>query len=138
MNRSTIAVATSLLLSTVITIVQAQTTELTLDCTGKITADKKEYPVTNMSVAVNMTKKTVTGFSVVVANVTSVDDTTIFFEGEDHQLSGGDPLATFYVSGNINRITGVASVIITVYGNEEVGSSSSYFELHCAPTRRLF
>jgi len=135
MYGSTIAVATTLLLSTPATMVQAQDIELRLDCKGKIAADKKEYPVANMGIVVNLTMKTVTGFSVFAADIKSVDDATIFFEGEDHQLSGDDLLATFYVTGNINRITGVASVVITVYGNEEVGSSSSYFELHCAPTK---
>jgi len=91
-----------------------------------------------MGVVVNLMKKTVTGFNGVVANINSVDDATIFFQGEDRQLSGDDPMATFYVTGNINRITGVGSVVTTVYGNEEIGSSSSYFELICTPTRRLF
>jgi hypothetical protein len=136
MNRSTIVIATSLLLSTVTTIVQAQTMELLLDCKGKITADKTEYPVPNMVVVVNLTKKTVTGFNGIVANINSVDDTTIFFQGEDHHLSSDDSLADFYMTGDINRITGVTSVVITVYGNEEARSSSSYFELHCASTGR--
>jgi hypothetical protein len=132
---STIAVVTLLLLFTATTVVQAQTNELTLGCNGKVTADRKEYIIANIDVVVNLMKKTVTGFNGVIANINSVDDVTIFFQGEDQQLLGDDPLATFYVIGNINRMTGVASVVTTVYGNEEVGSSSSYFELVCTPGR---
>jgi hypothetical protein len=109
-----------------------QTNELTLSCNGKSIDHDTEYPITNMSVVVNLTKMTVSGFVDFVANIIKVDDATIFFQGMAKE-AGGEIETTIVVTGNIDRITGSTSVAIYSSGNEDIPSSTSQLQLMCTP-----
>jgi hypothetical protein len=132
MKKLPIAATVLMLLSTSS---QTQTTELRLSCNGKSTFGTKEtQAINNMSVVVNLTERTVTGFVEIVANIYNSDNTTILFQGKETF-----PLETI-VTGSIDRITGSVSVIINSMGDDDTPSSIASLELTCAPTpaKRLF
>jgi hypothetical protein len=125
------AIISLLLLSSTLA---AQTTELTLRCNGKSKDDNTEEPITNMSVVVNLTKKTVTGLAI-VANIYKVDDASIFFEGtESDPTDSNAPIQTIFM-GNINRITGAISGELKVIWGTETYTTTVH--LICTPARRL-
>jgi hypothetical protein len=125
------AIISLLLLSSTLA---AQTTELTLRCNGKSKDDNTEEPITNMSVVVNLTKKTVTGLAI-VANIYKVDEANIFFEGMESDPIGSDAAIQTIFMGNINRITGAISGELKVIGATETYTTTVH--LICTPTRRL-
>jgi hypothetical protein len=125
------AIISLLLLSSTLA---AQTTELTLRCDGKSKDDNTEEPITNMSVVVNLTKKTVTGLAI-VANIYKVDDASIFFEGTESDPIGSNAAIQTIFMGNINRITGAISGELKVIWGTETYTTT--VRLICTPTRRL-
>jgi hypothetical protein len=125
------AIISLLLLSSTLA---AQTTELTFRCNGKSKDDNTEEPITNMSVVVNLTKKTVTGLAI-VANIYKVDDAGIFFEGtESDPIDSNSPIQTIFM-GNINRITSAISGELKVIWGTQTYTTTVH--LICTPTRRL-
>jgi hypothetical protein len=115
----------------------AQTTELILRCSGKSKDDNTEEPITNMSVVVNLTKKTVTGLAI-VANIYKVDDASIFFEGTESDpidsIDSNAPIQTIFV-GDINRITSAISGELKVIWGTQTYTTTVH--LICTPARRL-
>jgi hypothetical protein len=122
-----------LLSSTVVSIAQSHTTELTLSCNGKSKDDNTEQPITNMGVVVSLTKKTVTGLAIFV-NIYKVDDTSIFFEGTENGPIGSSQIQAIMI-GDINRITGTLSGELKVIWGAETYTTT--VNLICTPTRRL-
>jgi hypothetical protein len=120
-----------LLSSTVVSVAQSQTTELTLSCNWKSKDDNAEEPIINMGVVVDLTKKTVTGLAI-FANIYNVDDASIFFEGTDNDPNGS--ILTI-MTGSINRITGALSEELKVLWGTETYTTTAL--LICIPTRRL-
>jgi hypothetical protein len=138
MSKYTLAVG-ALLLSTVTTNAQAQTNEITLSCNGISKVDDQEHPLKNGRLVINLSNNTVVSFGV-VSKIDRIDGAIIFFQGT-RTFDGRGENSTLYtsVSGQIDRITGKADIIIYDYGYTDISqletSSSSHLYLICAPPK---
>jgi hypothetical protein len=143
MRRPSLAVVPLLLLPFATGVAQAQTTELALTCNGKSTyfsstLDPTSMPVKNMSLVVNLTAKTVTGFSIAV-NIISYDVAGVSFEGR-----GIDSGWTVTIHGAIDRTTGSVWAVESWKKGDELNDPRNWhgqaldLELICAPTKRVF
>lgn len=141
MSTCTLAVI-ALLLSTTTTSAQAQTNEITLSCNGTSKVDDQEHPLKNGRLVINLSNNTVASFGV-LSKIDRIDDAIISFQRMRTFDSKGEN-ATLYtsVSGQIDRITGKADIIIYDYGYKYTNirpaietCSSSHLDLICAPTR---
>ena len=126
-------------------------TVITLTCDGKVLSGpptdsgnpSKVERVSNMSVVVNLTEHTVTGFRTyfgepLIARIYHVDDTSVDF-------TGGSSLGnSSSIAGGINRVTGAAMAFVSrhekdtrnILGSRLVGAES--YHLVCKVTNRLF
>jgi hypothetical protein len=102
-----------------------------LSCAGTVTGKTgKSEPVANLGLVINLAEHTVIGFSHdVVAHIDTADDLSISFQGAG---------SSSYLSGEIDRVTGAASAMNTVWLGKEIRSQDSY-DLVCKKvTNRLF
>jgi hypothetical protein len=103
-------------------------TELTLICNGKLkVGDSEAEPLTHMSIGVNLTSKTVSGFDV-VGNIYKSDDTYIAFKG---QSAIGKTDNVLLLEGTIDRITNAVSAITTFVSKSNT-TKQVISELHLA------
>lgn len=141
MSKCTLAVV-ALLLSTVTTSAQTQTNEITLSCNGTSKVDDQEHPLKNGRLVINLSNNTVASFGV-VSKIDKIHDAIISFQGTRTFDSGGEN-STLYtsISGQIDRVTGKADIMIYDYGYKHTDisppietSSSSHLDLICAPPK---
>src|SRR5262249_3111661 len=113
----------------------AQTRELTLGCSGKSENGNETKDVPNLSLVVNLTRKTVTpSFYGMVANITGIDDANIVFKGKinvDPDKAGptiSNLPTSVIMEGRLDRITGNADIFLQASGwrNSEMPSSTAH------------
>jgi hypothetical protein len=83
----------------------AETAEIQLSCTGPaetVTEPGKNF-IAKEGLVVNLADRTVSGFGV-VAQIERIDDTSIWFRGEEWE-----PIGTFFLTGKLDRISGALS-----------------------------
>jgi hypothetical protein len=140
MTSRALAVA-ALLFSTVTSNAQTQPSEITLSCNGTSKADDQDHPLKNGRLVINLITNTVASFGV-VSKIDRIDDAIIFFQGT-RTFDGKGVNSTLYtsVSGQIDRITGKADIIIYDYGYKYNDitpietSSSSHLDLICTRSK---
>jgi hypothetical protein len=119
-----------------------QTTEIVLSCNGTSKVDDQDHPLKNGRLVINLSTNTVASFGV-VAKIDRIDDAIISFQGKRTFDDKGEH-STLYtsLSGQIDRITGKADIIVYDYGYKYNGisppietSSSSHLDLICTPTK---
>lgn len=136
MRRRALEIIFSLVLLSSPAVCQTQTNELTLSCNGKSKVDSIETAINGIGLVVNLEKMIVSSFILfdVVAGIDKSDDAAISFEGEND-----GEIERVWVSGLIDRITGAASMVIHTDSKVKgIPSSTTYLNLTCAVTKRLF
>jgi hypothetical protein len=109
----------------------AADTTLTLACQGARKTDAKPEPI-SMSIIVNLTARTVTGFTAddYPVTITRFDDVYISFSGSKSD--------SWRIEGSIDRVTG-DTVAISMWRNPTTGEVSSLeYALKCRPAQRMF
>jgi hypothetical protein len=120
--------ATILLLLAGLSTVQAAepTGTLTLACEGSSRATEQTLSTVSFGVIVDFANRTVQGLpSKGAVKVTTVDETSINFEGWDTDLKSG-------IVGEIDRVTGDLTALDTL------GDLKTFYSLKCNPTQRMF
>ena len=135
------ALAMAAVLLSIVT-ARAQTTEIVLSCNGRSKVDDQEHPLKNGRLVINLSTNTVASFGV-VSKIDRIDDAIISFQGKRTFDDKGEN-STLYtsLSGQIDRITGKADIIVYDYGYKYNGisppietSSSSHLDLICTSTK---
>jgi hypothetical protein len=134
------AIAMAAVLLSVVT-ARTQTTEIVLSCNGTSKVDGQEHPLKNGRLVINLSNNTVASFGV-VSKIDRIDDAIISFQGMRTFDAKGDN-STLYtsLSGQIDRITGKADIMIYDYGYKYHDitpietSSTSHLDLICMPPK---
>jgi hypothetical protein len=128
----TIAIAMAAVLLSVVT-ARAQTTEIVLSCNGTSKVDDQEHPLRNGRLVINLSNNTIASFGVVSA-IDRIDNAIISFQGK-RTFDGKGEESTLYtsLSGQIDRITGKAIIMVYDYGYRDniETSFSSRLNLIC-------
>jgi hypothetical protein len=108
---------------------ETETAVLTLSCDGTQYFNKREgnktWPITKMGLHVNLSGRTITGFTI-DARISKISGASIEFEKADGL--GRD----YFLRGSIDRITG------KLYANFAFLGDESEYLLLCKPTKPLF
>jgi hypothetical protein len=101
-----------------------------LSCAGTMTGKTgKSERVANLGLVINLAERTVTGFSSdFVAHIDRTDDVSISFSGAG---------SSAHLSGEMDRVTGATSAMLTVWLGKEILVQDLY-DLECKVTNRLF
>jgi hypothetical protein len=109
---------------------RAETAILSLSCDGTATqlmsSEKKVEPISKMSLVVDLSERTVTGFSV-PAHIDKSDTVHVEFTGQHRNFS---------VVGSIDLIGGVVWAIVSAFHPTESGQFHRW-DLLCKPMKRV-